>query len=37
LWKALITLVGYLERGNGEAAMPRRVIQEVLADHARET
>lgn len=36
LWKALITLVGNLERGTA-AAEPRRVIQQVLADHAEET
>jgi aminoglycoside phosphotransferase (APT) family kinase protein len=37
LWKALITLVGNLERGDGAAAaVPRRVIDRVLADHAPE-
>jgi hypothetical protein len=35
LWKALITLVGDLERGDdGAAEEPRRVIQRVLADRA---
>src|SRR5215217_6506028 len=32
LWKALITLVGHLERGAPEAAVPRRDIEQVLAD-----
>lgn len=37
LWKALITLVEDLERGDDEATeKPRRVIQRVLADHARD-
>nr|WP_240941993.1 aminoglycoside phosphotransferase family protein [Planosporangium thailandense] len=36
LWKSLITLVGHLERGSSEAAVPRHVIQEVLADHSLE-
>jgi aminoglycoside phosphotransferase (APT) family kinase protein len=35
LWKALITLVGDLDRGDGgAAAATRRVIDRVLADHA---
>jgi aminoglycoside phosphotransferase (APT) family kinase protein len=35
LWKALITLVGNLERDDaGAAAVPRRDIDEILADHA---
>jgi aminoglycoside phosphotransferase (APT) family kinase protein len=34
LWKALITLVGYLERGSATAAVPRRDIGRVLADYA---
>ena len=34
LWKAVITLVGHLERGSATAALPRRDIQRVLADHA---
>ena len=35
LWKALITLVGDLERGDAAAAaQTRRVIERVLADHA---
>jgi len=33
LWKALITLVGYLERGSPRAALPRRDMREVLADY----
>jgi aminoglycoside phosphotransferase (APT) family kinase protein len=36
LWKALITLVGHLERDSPGAAAPRRDIEQVLADHARE-
>jgi aminoglycoside phosphotransferase (APT) family kinase protein len=36
LWKALITLVAHLERDPDAAAVPRRVIERVLADHARE-
>jgi aminoglycoside phosphotransferase (APT) family kinase protein len=36
LWKALITLVGHLERGAPEAAIARRDIDRVIADHARE-
>jgi aminoglycoside phosphotransferase (APT) family kinase protein len=36
LWKALITLVGYLEDGSPDAALPRRDIKEILADHARD-
>ena len=34
LWKALITLVGHLERGSASAALPRRDIERVLADYA---
>jgi aminoglycoside phosphotransferase (APT) family kinase protein len=35
LWKAAITLVGNLERDDPEAAaVPRRDIDEILADHA---
>jgi aminoglycoside phosphotransferase (APT) family kinase protein len=34
LWKALITLAGALERGSASAALPRRDIRRVLADHA---
>jgi aminoglycoside phosphotransferase (APT) family kinase protein len=34
LWKALITLVGHLERGAPEAALARRDIERVLADYA---
>lgn len=36
LWKALITLVADLERDPEAAAVPRRVIERVLADHAEE-
>jgi aminoglycoside phosphotransferase (APT) family kinase protein len=36
LWKALISLVGHLERGAPEAAPARRDIEEVLADYASE-
>jgi aminoglycoside phosphotransferase (APT) family kinase protein len=36
LWKALISLAGHLERNEPEAAAARRVIDQVLADHARE-
>jgi aminoglycoside phosphotransferase (APT) family kinase protein len=36
LWKALISLVGHLERGAPEAALARRDIEQILADHARE-
>ena len=36
LWKALITLAGELERDPGGGALQRRVIDRVLADHARE-
>jgi aminoglycoside phosphotransferase (APT) family kinase protein len=36
LWKALITLVGHLERDAYEAAaLPRRDIHEILADYAQ--
>jgi aminoglycoside phosphotransferase (APT) family kinase protein len=34
LWKAMITLVGHLERGAPEAALARRDIARVLADYA---
>jgi aminoglycoside phosphotransferase (APT) family kinase protein len=34
LWKALISLVGHLERDEPEAALARRDIEQVLADHA---
>jgi aminoglycoside phosphotransferase (APT) family kinase protein len=33
LWKALITLVGHLERNAPEAALPRRDIEQILADY----
>jgi aminoglycoside phosphotransferase (APT) family kinase protein len=36
LWKALISLVGHLERGAPEAALARRDIIEILADYARD-
>jgi aminoglycoside phosphotransferase (APT) family kinase protein len=36
LWKALITLVGELERDAPEAAHTRRVIAEIVADHVRD-
>ena len=36
LWKALISLVGHLERGAPEAALARRDIEQILADHARD-
>ena len=37
LWKALISLAGQLEREAPQAAPARRDIEQVLADHARET
>jgi hypothetical protein len=36
LWKALITLVGDLERGAPQAAVPRREIDRILADHRQD-
>jgi aminoglycoside phosphotransferase (APT) family kinase protein len=36
LWKALITLIGHLERDEPEAAVPRRDIERILADHAHD-
>jgi len=36
LWKALITLVGHLERGAPEAAVTRRELGLILADHAQD-
>jgi aminoglycoside phosphotransferase (APT) family kinase protein len=36
LWKALITLVGHLERGAPQAATTRAEIDEILADHAQD-
>jgi aminoglycoside phosphotransferase (APT) family kinase protein len=36
LWKALITLVGHLENDSPDAALARRDIEQVLADHARD-
>jgi len=35
LWKALITLVGHLERNSPAATQPRRDIHRVLADHVK--
>jgi aminoglycoside phosphotransferase (APT) family kinase protein len=34
LWKALITLVGHLENDSPDAALSRRDIERVIADHA---
>ncbi|MEA2251898.1 MAG: hypothetical protein QOG70_2140 [Solirubrobacteraceae bacterium] len=36
LWKALITLAGQLERDAPAAAVSRRVVDEILADHAHD-
>jgi aminoglycoside phosphotransferase (APT) family kinase protein len=36
LWKALITLVGHLERGAPEAALARRDIEHIVADYAQD-
>ena len=36
LWKAMITLVGHLDRGAPEAALARRDIEHALADYAEE-
>lgn len=36
LWKALITLVGHLERDSPTAALPRRDIERIIVDHARD-
>lgn len=36
LWKALITLVGHLERDGPEAAVARREIDRILTDHAQD-
>ena len=36
LWKALITLPEHLEAGSPDAALARRDIERVLADHARD-
>jgi aminoglycoside phosphotransferase (APT) family kinase protein len=35
LWKALITLVDHLENNSPDAALARRDIEQILADHAR--
>lgn len=37
LWKALITLAQHLDTNPGEAAVARRVIDDVLADHENPT
>jgi aminoglycoside phosphotransferase (APT) family kinase protein len=37
LWKASISLAGQLERGSPGAAVSRRVIDEIVADHARDS
>jgi aminoglycoside phosphotransferase (APT) family kinase protein len=36
IWKALISLVGHLENDSPDAALARRDIEHVLADHAQE-
>ena len=36
LWKALITLAGHLDRDAPEAAVPRREIERIVADHAQD-
>jgi hypothetical protein len=36
LWKALITLVGHLERDAPAAVVPRHDIEQILADYAAE-
>jgi aminoglycoside phosphotransferase (APT) family kinase protein len=36
LWKALISLVGHLEHDSPDAALARRDIDQILADHARD-
>jgi aminoglycoside phosphotransferase (APT) family kinase protein len=36
LWKALITLVGHLERDAPNAAVPRRDIDQILTDYAQD-
>lgn len=36
LWKALIRLVGHLERDAPDAAVARREIDRILADHAQD-
>jgi aminoglycoside phosphotransferase (APT) family kinase protein len=37
LWKAMISLVGHLERDAPEAALARRDIDQILADYARDS
>jgi aminoglycoside phosphotransferase (APT) family kinase protein len=36
LWKAAISLVGHLENGSPDAALARRDIEQVIADHAQD-
>jgi aminoglycoside phosphotransferase (APT) family kinase protein len=36
LWKALISLVGHLENDSPDAALARRDVEQILADHARD-
>jgi aminoglycoside phosphotransferase (APT) family kinase protein len=36
LWKSLISLVGHLENDSPDAALARRDIEQILADHARD-
>jgi aminoglycoside phosphotransferase (APT) family kinase protein len=36
LWKALISLVGHLENDSPDAALARRDIEQIVADHARD-
>ncbi len=36
LWKALISLVGHLENDSPDAALARRDIEQILADHAQD-
>jgi aminoglycoside phosphotransferase (APT) family kinase protein len=36
LWKALISLVGHLEHDSPDAALARRDIEQILADHAQD-
>jgi aminoglycoside phosphotransferase (APT) family kinase protein len=35
LWKAVISLVGHLENGSPDAALARRDIEQVIADHTQ--
>ena len=36
MWKALISLVGHLERSSPDAALARRDIEQILADYAQD-